>query len=113
MYVLFCIFCFIVLSYVLFVSKCVLYYCHRVSTQLQLTYISYHIKSSLHPVSVTWGRAKPLCHAARCVGVTLNMQVHSRIRRRRINHESVQKDDFTTKCCYRVSLSMYRREKRR
>ena len=33
---LFCIFCFIVLFCVLFVCKCVLYYCHRVSTQLQL-----------------------------------------------------------------------------
>jgi len=34
-----------VLFYVLFVCKCVLYYCHRVSTQLQFTYlyISYHI----------------------------------------------------------------------
>ena len=38
----FCVLCFIVLSYVSFVCKCVLYYCYRVSTQLQLN-ISYHI----------------------------------------------------------------------
>jgi len=33
----------IVLFYVLFVCKCVLYYCHRVSTQLHLTNISISI----------------------------------------------------------------------
>ena len=32
-----------VLFYVLFVCKCVLYYCHRVSTQLRLTNISIYI----------------------------------------------------------------------
>jgi len=34
-----------VLFYILFVCKCVLYYCHWASTQLQLTNTSYHIKS--------------------------------------------------------------------
>jgi hypothetical protein len=33
----------VVLFSVLFVCKCVLYHCHRVSTQLHLTNISYHI----------------------------------------------------------------------
>jgi hypothetical protein len=45
MYVLFWVFCFIVLLCVLLVCKCALYYCHRVSTQLQLRNI-YHIFSS-------------------------------------------------------------------
>ena len=37
-----CIVCF-VSFYTLFVCKCVLYFCHRLTTQLQLTNISYHI----------------------------------------------------------------------
>jgi len=40
--VVLCIVCFVSFC-VLCVCKCVLYYCHRVATQLQLTNISYHI----------------------------------------------------------------------
>jgi hypothetical protein len=45
-------YCFVstVLFYVLFVCKCVLYYCHRVSTQLQLN-ISYQISTKLHSLT--------------------------------------------------------------
>ena len=40
---LFCVLFVFMLFYVLFVCKCVLYYCHRLSTQLQLTYIYMYI----------------------------------------------------------------------
>jgi hypothetical protein len=46
MYVPFWVFCFIVSFRVLFVCKCVLYYCHRVSTQLHFIYHTIHHKRS-------------------------------------------------------------------
>jgi hypothetical protein len=50
-----CYLCFLLLFmlfYVLFVCRCVLYYCHRVATQLQLNiYISYHIISYIKYIS--------------------------------------------------------------
>ena len=63
----------IVLFHVMFVCNCVLYYCHRVSTQLQLNIlyhisyvyhiISYHIISyhiSYHLLLTVWCRDMPL-----------------------------------------------------
>jgi len=50
MCVLFCVLFFIVSFCVLFVCKCVLYYCHRVSTQFQFTNISISTKQDV-PIS--------------------------------------------------------------
>jgi hypothetical protein len=48
LYVPFCVVCFTVLFCVLFVCKRVLFYCHRVSTQVQLTkYIVSFVKSQM------------------------------------------------------------------
>jgi hypothetical protein len=54
MYVPFCVFCLIVLFCVLFLCKCGLYYCHRVSTQLQLyiyMYIYSITKLTIYPIN--------------------------------------------------------------
>ena len=56
---MFYVFCFIVLFCVLFVCKCVLYCCHRVSTQLHLTNISYH--RIIYLTTTIW-RDKPRFH---------------------------------------------------
>jgi hypothetical protein len=47
-YVPFFVFCLIMLFFVLFLCKCVLYNCHRVPTQLQLKKIIYH-PQCVHP----------------------------------------------------------------
>jgi len=64
MYVPFWVFCFIVLFCVLFVCKCALYYCYRLSTQLHLTNISYtfFIKLFLTLTGPLCGLSAFMCH---------------------------------------------------
>ena len=57
LFVLFCVLFVFVLFYVLFVCKCVLYHCHRVLTQLQLTDISYN-NNTFRSVPLTYAKLK-------------------------------------------------------
>ena len=55
MYVLFCVFGFIVLFCVLFLCECVLYYCHRVSNPTAVyKYISISIRNCYYKKVVTF-----------------------------------------------------------
>jgi len=65
-YVLFCTFCFNCVVLCIFVCKCVLYYCHRVSTHLQLTNMSCHIISPYHTISIK-STTPPILGRCRCV----------------------------------------------
>jgi hypothetical protein len=63
-----------VLFYVLFVYKYVLYYCHRVTTQLQLTNISYPISYLHAPIVMKSGSLillEPSGPLQACNGITL------------------------------------------
>jgi hypothetical protein len=70
MYVPFWVFCFIVLFCVLFVCKCVLYYCHRLATQLQVTNISYNIKLARRGLINLW-QNQSLCSNLTTWGPTI------------------------------------------
>jgi hypothetical protein len=63
----------IVLFCVLFVCKCVLYYCGRVSTQLQLTnisvYLIFDILFTFYKSTVTISRIQNMSRVTRCVNV--------------------------------------------
>jgi len=56
-----------VLFYVLFVCKCVLYYCHQVTTQLQLTNISYHSTLLKYEMFVDYSAGNPCIICSRLI----------------------------------------------
>ena len=60
-----------VLFYVLFVCKCVLYHCHRVFTQLQLTNISLSI-----PLLPLWA-VRPVQSLSACTRVTFTFYIYN------------------------------------
>jgi hypothetical protein len=68
MYVLFWVFCFIVFFCVLFVCKCVLYYCQWASTQVQLSNISYIISYIIHLDCETNERSIPFGYLLHLLG---------------------------------------------
>ena len=59
----------VVLFYVFFVCKCVLYFCHRVTTQFHLTNISYRTRSGKRSAS---GSEKCKCESFSSVNHGLN-----------------------------------------
>jgi hypothetical protein len=76
-----------VLFYVFFVCKYVLYYCHRVLTQLQLTNISYHIIISYQSVHAR-GEIDPECPYQQQIRTARHMKINIR------EHSAVENSDL-------------------